>query len=351
MAERNYWLHRISGGTNGWQLAHQLLKEKNLISIGWSKLSTKEAALDIQTKGEYAIKELYKKEKWELSRGRWSLHRFIYQMKKGDYVVIPGWKDFTVYEIISDNILCNADIPEEWLDYKGYSICDKSINDSNGATVDLGFYREVCPLRDPLPRDGYAPQELASRMKIRQTNADINDLSEQIEEVLLRELPINIHEDILKKTEKVVLSLIRKELDADKFERLVEWYLYKIGADDVTTPSKSGSPTEDGDADKVAYFEKLKFVLLVQVKKHEGTTGDWAVKQISSFDYNNEFNGYTTGTWVISSADAFSANALDLAKQKNARLLTGLDFARLIVEEGVDNMPILERGKSIRNNK
>lgn len=348
--ERKYWLHRVSGGSNGWKLGNDLLFKKNILSIGWSDFSSQETMISIMEKGDSAVRKVYKEKGWELSRGRWALTRFLRDMKPGDYVVVPTYKHFQVFEIVGEKPM--------WADQIAFDLPDGfSADHWNGIThivdesrkaVDLGFFWKVKPVSDLLSRDGYATADLTSRMKLRTTTADISNIAESVEEAISREKPINLQKDILDETSRVVYDLIMKELNPDQFERLVEWYLKKLGADDVSTPAKNSSPTEDGDADKVAYFEKLKVIILVQVKKHDGATGTWAVKQINSFDINNEFKGYTTATWVISSAKDFTAGAYELAEKNNVRLINGLDFAKLIMEEGIDDLPLLEGSKKIK---
>lgn len=338
--ERNYWLHRISGGENAWQLGHDLLNDCKLLSIGWSDFSTENTLDKLLNNGVNAV---YNEAGWPLARNRWNLWRFVTQMKAGDYVVVPGWKHFSVYEIVSDNVLCNSQLDNEYLAKKGYTIKDnKYITKEEDLIVDLGFYREVSPIRINLPRDGYALQKLASRMKIRQTNARLEEeIAKQVDEALKAEVPFNLKDSILDVATKPILEQIKKIADCDKFEKLVEWYLTRIGANNVITPAKNESSTEEGDADKVAIFNNLKLQIQVQVKKHEGVTDDWAVKQIVRYNERNEITDDVTTVmmWVISSADDFTEAAKQNAAKNHIRLIDGTDFARMIIETGVENLP------------
>jgi len=57
------------------------------------------------------------------------------------------------------------------------------------------FYRKVKSVLLNIPREGYADQGLYSRMKIRQTNADITDSAESVEnarKAFEQKKPINI---------------------------------------------------------------------------------------------------------------------------------------------------------------
>lgn len=268
-------------------------------------------------------------------------------MKKGDYVIVPSWGTFSVFEIIDDIILSNESYShinfEDWsenkIEYDG-----KYLRDVNNKTIDLGFYRRVKVVVEDIERSKYADADLISRMKIRQTNADINDLWESVENSIIAydaKKPINLKENILSDIIENTFVQIKKTLDADKFEKLVEWYLESLGATWTSTPAKNESKTEDGDADRVAYFEKLKLVVMVQAKRHEDTTSDWAVQQITSYKENNKpSDDYSTIMWVISTCDQFSEKAIKEAKDNGVRLIDGREFTQLILESGLSGMDI-----------
>ena len=349
---KTYWLHRITGGNNGWEFAHALLEKENLLSIGWSDFATKDFVSQTKIKGIRHIDDSIKNDWGEeyLSRSRWNLYRFICSMKEGDYIIVPLWKSFSVYEIVDDVVFSNESLPANLsndldsynVERKGKYLYISNLQENNN--IDLGFYRKVLPIAINVPRENFGTQSLISRMKIRQTNADISDLREEIENSISafkNNHPINLKEEIIKSSVDNILQQIRKNLDADKFEALVEWYLKSLGAIDVSTPAKNSSSTEEGDADKVAVFEKLKLILMVQVKKHIDVTSSWAVQQITLFKANNKFDDeYSTLMWVISSCDDYSSDAKLLAKENNVRLITGPEFAQLIIENGVENLPL-----------
>lgn len=339
MENRNYWIHRITGGVNGQQLSYELLHKHQLLSIGWADFSNGENMFAIMQNGDAVLKKIYQTAGWRLSRSRWCLIHFLKDMKCGDYVVVPTYKHFQVFEIVGESPLwvdqIVNDLPENYtlIDKNGH----KYIKDKNDRIVDVGFFWQVRPICDSLSREDYAESNLVSRMKVRMATANISDISDSVDAAIRRERPIDSKAEIIKRTSSVVHEQISKFVTPNKFEKLVEWYLYKIGADLVSTPAKNYSPTEEGDADKVAVFERLKLVVLVQVKNHEGTTGEWAVTQISSFDTHNEFKGYTKVMWVVSSAKSFSNSAKEQAEEKGVRLINGEDFAKMIVEEGLSS--------------
>ena len=185
--QRQYWLHRITGGDNALPYALQLLMDENLLSIGWSDFSENAFASDVQKRGIEAINERYEKEGWKLSRNRRSLLRFIKGMRQGDYVVVPRPGIFSVYEIADDVILTN----ESYSDIRFRDDQDnvpvkkgKYLYNAQGDVIDLGFYRRVIPISINLSRNEYAEVALRSRMKVLHTNADISDLWSEVENVI-----------------------------------------------------------------------------------------------------------------------------------------------------------------------
>lgn len=341
-----YWLHRITGGDNALEFAHPLLFTHNYLSIGWSDFSEDAFVLDVKNRGGKAIDEVMQNAGWGLPRNRWNLWRFIKGMAKGDIVVVPTWGDFSLFEIADDEVLSNesmdATIYQDWNGKKASRNENGYFQNEGGNIIDLGFYRKVKPVLLHIPREGYTDQELYSRMKIRQTNADISDLKESIEyaqKAFEDKKPINLKEQIVEETAPKLLALIEKFTNDLKFEELVGWYLESLGAR-VETPSKNDSCTEDGDADKVGYFENIKTAIMVQVKKHEGTTDDWAVQQIKAFKANHNYSDYYTQMWVISSCEKYSEKALNEAETAGVRLINGNEFARMILDAGLEGLSL-----------
>ena len=326
------------------EFAHPLLFTHNYLSIGWSDFSEDTFVLDVKNRGENAIDEAMQNAGWGLPRNRWNLWRFINGMAKGDIVVVPTWGEFSLFEIADDEVLSNesmdASIFQNWNGKMASRYEDGYFHNEEGNIIDLGFYRKVKPVLLHIPREGYTDQELYSRMKIRQTNADISDLKESIEyaqKAFEEKKPINLKEQIVEETAPKLLSLIEKLTNDMKFENLVGWYLKSLGAR-VETPSKNESCTEDGDADKVGYFENIKTAIMVQVKKHEGTTDDWAVQQVKAFKANHNYSDYYTQMWVISSCEKFSEKALNEAEAAGVRLINGNEFARMILDAGLEGL-------------
>ena len=340
----NYWLHRITGGDNAWPLSVELFK-KGYISIGWLDFST-ENYLSMIRSGVEGFDKMMDEQGYGRPRNRWNLWRFVNEMSEGDIVVMPFPYSFAICKISDNKVFTNESIdPELLVDRDGNRVTfeeDGYLHNSNGDLIDLGFYRKVEVVEKEIPRE-YADQALYSRMKIRQTNADICDLAGSINdavEAFRKGKPVNLRESVMESAAPLILEKIRGLQNDSKFESLVEWYLKSLGASRVETPWRGESPSEAGDADKVAYFDNIGFAIMVQIKKHSGITDDWAVTQIKAYSTNHNFGEYSTALWVVSSGDGFSEEACRLAQENGVRLIDGPQFARMILDAGLDGLEL-----------
>lgn len=217
--ERHYWLHRITGGDNALAFSYPLLFNQRFLSIGWSELSNKDFVNKVSQHGFDAIEKAISDAGWGKPRNRNNLARFMVMMKKGDYVVVPTWGEFSIYEIADNTILSNKDIDLRILkDWNGKPISldnDGYLQNSENKWVDLGFYRRVNCVAEHISRVEYASQNLFSRMKIRQTNAIIDDLEEDILKALdsfEKKKPINLKNKLLDNMALSTLNTIRESL-------------------------------------------------------------------------------------------------------------------------------------------
>jgi len=341
-----YWLHRITGGDNALGYAHPLLFNHHYLSIGWSDFSSDAFVRQVQKEGETAIDSAMQADGWGLPKNRWNLWRFIVGMKKGDIVLVPTSLEFSLFEIEDDVILSNESIDSsvfiDWNEKHAVLQGDGYYYNENALQIDLGFYRKVKPILYNIPRMGFADQNLISRMKIRQTNADISDLKDSIEnarKAYEENKPINLKEKIVEETAPKLLALIKKLTSADRFENLVEWYLKSLGAR-TEIPSKNAPDKGEGDADVIGYFENIKTAIMVQVKKHEGVTDEWAIQQIKAYKTNHIYDDYHTQMWVISTCEHYSPKAMNEAAEADVRLITGIEFASMILNAGLEGLNI-----------
>lgn len=343
----NYWLHRISYLAN---VSHPLL-EKGYLTIGFSDFCEEEF-LDKVSKQDWVYLDSQFTYIWgRLPRIRHSLWRFIAQMDKGDWVVVPSWGTFSVYEIEGKFALLASDtsleIPE--VDWGGRKIIRDSSNnmlkiEGEKDFLDLGFMRKVKLVAKDIPRCEFADSALTSRMKIRSTNININDLEPSIKKALeafASNSPIDLKAQIIEKSVDTWHSIILDELNADKFEKLIRWYFQRVGANEVTIPSKNKAD-KVGDVDVIATFEKIKTIINVQVKFHRGETSAWAIQQIKDFSESKEnmFDGYSRQYWVVSSSDKFSQESYNQARDNSILLVDGKQFIRMLIDVGIENLDV-----------
>lgn len=337
------WIHRISHHA---EVAYPLL-DNGYLSIGYSDFNEPDFVKDCCGENGWQLFEEHFDDKWgERPKTRYNLWRFIAEMGKGDLIVVPSWGTFSVYELTEDMALPVAEIQlSEMKDWHGIIIEKKEdglLYRTKDELIDLGFVRKVKLINKNIPRYEYADATLTSRMKIRSTNADITDLKVSVEKALVafsKGQPINIYSQIVSKTRQNILDTIREELTPDKFEILIKWYFHRIGASDVYIPSKNESG-KDGDADVVAVFEPIKTIIYAQVKFHTGETSSWAIEQIKSYKDQKDTmdDGYSKISWVISSADNFSKESYDFAKEYKVQLVDGKQFTTMLLEAGIVNL-------------
>jgi len=354
------WLHRISH--NGY--ASYPLLNLGYLSIGFSDFSNPDFLnkvtnlLDSEV-WNYVNAE-FQKEWGSIPKTRHNLVRFLRDIKAGDWVLVPKQGTFSIYEVSDDHPFCIREIDPTGL--RAWGLPDGSPlkltehgleRDGNDKEPDLGFARNVRRIhtheRD-ISRAKFADAALTARMKIRSTTADISDLRENITRSLKRfneDRPINLHATLFDLHAETTLEAIRDDLDPDKLESLIRWYLEKAGGKAVI-PAKNESGKE-GDGDIVAVFEAIKTIIYVQAKKHDGETDDWAVQQIVAYrdqkqkgvnDSESIDDGYARIAWVISTAESFSSECIALAKDNNVLLINGPDFVKMLLNAGIEGLDV-----------
>jgi signal peptidase I len=333
----NYWLHRISHEA---ELSYPLFS-KGYLTIGFSDFTDDEFISKVLS-GDRSYFNASFKEKWGLiPRARHSLWNFL-RMSEGDIVIVPGWGSFSVCEIVGKMPLKIGETFSEGLKTRGDNVVYSNnhlLVSEQGKAYDLGFAWQVKVIHRNISRDKFADAKLTSRMKIRQTNANINDLKKSVDisiENYSINKPIHLHSVIIDKTADLVLDAIKTELNPDKFEKLVKTYFLTIGADSVYIPSKNKRDKE-GDADIVAVFESIKLIIYTQAKFQKGRISEWGAKQIIEYKTNKESidDGYNKIAWVITTANTFNEKAENLAKENEIQLINGPEFSKMLVNAGV----------------
>lgn len=341
---KKFYLHRISHEGNS---SYSLL-DKGYLSLGWSMFADTDI-MDAARESGYPrfnpITEEYGEGK---NRSRWCMWYFA-QMEVGDKVVVPlyGGK-FSVYEVceraksivnLEDEI---AEFNGAWnnhrIKWKDHRLFDTGEN----LRIDIGFYCTVKPVVTNVPRD-YVTGKLISRMKIRTTTVDISDLKNEVEiaiNVGKTNKAVSLYGQSIDELAGKLKEQIVDVLDADKFEKLIKWYIEKCGAEYSKIPAKNDpEKPSDADADVIAEFRRLKHIIYIQAKHHNGETSDWAVRQINEYFAQKEKeeldSDYSYAKWVISTCDSFSNEAVDLAKEYGVRLINGEEFATMLLDIGL----------------
>ena len=327
----NYWLHRISHFAH---VSYPLI-DAGFLSIGFSDFSTDDFVENTINGNKQDFINAFQMAWGYQPRNRWTLWRFLKEMKKDDIVLVPSWGTFSIYRIVGEKPITVKSaidcLPQK--DWSGNGIDWKG--------VDLGFLWKVETVAKDIPRNLYADSKLTSRMKVRPTNVCINDLKENVDESIKafnEQKPIDLKAIIVEKSAAIWRNCIEEKLNADKFEKLVKWYFERIGADSSEMQPKHYEG-KVGDVDVVARFENIKTCIDVQVKFHKGITSEWSVNQILDFvSSQNDSDEYHWIPWVITSADSFSQEAELKAKEKNVRLICMDEFVKMLMDVGLDKM-------------
>lgn len=334
----NYWLHRIS---HEWDVS-KVLFDQGYLTIGWSDLVESDV-LKLARKGEKEFDDLMKI-KDIAYRSRWSLYRF-FEMQPGDVVVVPLYSgEFAIVDVVQEaQTISSLKINTiKSLSGKQIGLKNKYLRTDppEDRVVDLGFFIKI-KNQDNIKKRSWADPKLQSRMKMRQTNGQIDDLNLQksIESARSALKPVNLQEVMRESMAKLILDNIQKNVSHNDFEKLVKWYMEKLGATEVYIPAKNEKNKQDGaDADVIAQFEPLSLDIIIQVKKHDTNTetSDWAVKQINEYKIQKigGSDSMTQAYWVITSA-TFSEKAKALAPQYGIRLIEGMDFAEMLLDVGL----------------
>ena len=348
--EKRYWLHRIS---HEGEVSYDLLR-KGYLTIAWSLFLDHPDKLIETIKGKNSDLDfkIYTDSYDVSTRSRWALWNFG-QMKEGDIVLVPMFDGkFGVYRILEEmqpisNMKINkltASNKEEF-EFKGSYLVNNTINE----TVDLGFFIKVESIlkgEDSKPRS-YADSKLISRMKIRQTNADITDLANEVDSAIVAKKPHDVYGIFTEEIKnKFIKDNIFGEYTPDQIEMLVVQYFKKIGADDVKILARN-EPDKPykSDADVKATFTDLKTTYYVQVKKHSGETGMEGLNQIK--DYIDNINSNPDDedevdiAWLLTTgffADEVKQKAKEYKYkgEANIRLVDGREFVEMIFNAGID---------------
>ena len=213
--------------------SHPLLDHRRLLSIGWAEFGARPSFVR-QLRHDWSKVSNIVEGEWGKVRSRFGLQRFL-EMEHGDWVVVPTWGAFHVYRVSDHERLVPGQIGDHLTSVRSWHgksavIREGRIEEQSGdgsRVIDLGFFRRVEPLARDIPRNEYADAALTARMKVRQTNVEITDLRDSIEESIKRydsQRPINFRSFVMEKCASDVRKTILVAQSPEQFEKLISQY-------------------------------------------------------------------------------------------------------------------------------
>ena len=344
---KNYWMHRI---THEREVKEALLSDEGLLLTGWGTMSNDSFLEKVFGKGKQDFDAVYSLAtggpdpysgwKRTLPHNRFFLYMFLNEFKAGDYVIVPGPKDFSVYEIVSDKPFSKEHIMEAISNPDKQNIIkegEKYYRKDTRAELELGFFWRVKPVELNISRELFAKDALRRRLKFQGTDNNITPLGQDVEDAIKRyrdNAPYQLKDEIVNGAWHIILEKVQSIASDSVFEKTVKYYLERLGATSVEIPAKTELSKEQGDADVVAIFEALQVKIIVQVKHYLKKVDVEAVKQILDAKSVYEDSLYTVIPWVVAACDTFTDEAQMLAEENGVRLITGSEFARLLLDVG-----------------
>lgn len=343
--EKNYWMHRIS---HEGEIKQLILNNDNLLVTGWSIISTDYFLQQTKDLSRVGFSKIYEKEFGQLTRNRFCLYMFLNEFKEGDYVVVPGAGNFSVYEIVGHSPISKEHIWEQVNSKEvknALQYCNGKYYNQSGKELDLGFCWQVKPIKRDIERNGFTSNNLRRRLKFQMTNINLTDLAYDIENAIKAKTTgnvVKIKDEIENGTSDTILEILRSKINDSDFEKVVKWYLERLGATSAHIPAKKNLSTSQGDADVIALFDELRIAVFVQVKQYDHIVGKKALDQIvrAYETYKDKYPAYTPILWVVTTCNSFSQDAEDCAIEKNVRCINGDEFARMILEIGINDLYI-----------
>jgi len=334
-------MHRISFERD---VKQALLDNEGLLLTGWGFVSNDSFLNSVYGKDKRTYNDIYEKAFSSLPHNRYFLYMFINEFKKGDYVLVPGNKDFSVYEITSECPYSKKHIMEKVKNAKDCNLeRDTNMNYwriSPHTELELGFFWEVRPVALNISRELYAKDVLRKRLKFFGTTGNITVLAQEIEDSIQRyknNTPFILRNEITADVCSSVLKKLQEVAGDGSFEKVVKYYLERIGASTVVIPAKAVLSKEQGDADVVADFNELQVRIIVQVKHYLDVVDEKAVRQIISAEIEYD-DGQTVIPWVIASCDNFTDEAKKLAEENGVRLIGGTEFSSSLLDVGLGGL-------------
>ena len=339
-------MHRISYEKD---IKKMLLEKDGLLITGWSNISDDAFLHEIAGKGRSEFDKIYEKHCKSLPRNRFCLYMFLSEFQEGDYVVVPSTGTFSVYEIVSDKPFSQAHLTEFVNSEEGKDAIEckdgKCYKKGTADELDLGFFWQVKPVETDISREQFAANNLQKRMKYQMTNINMTDLQAEIEEAIRLKRdnkPVVLRNEIVDATCNIVVDKLKSTINDAGFEKVVQWYLKRLGADTALIPSKNALSKADGDVDVIGVFEDLGITVFVQAKQYDQFVDKGAIEQLVNA-YESVYKGTYPGTavlWVVTTCDQFTQDAIDYASENYVECISGSEFAKKLLDAGLKNLTL-----------
>lgn len=347
VTNQRYWMHRISYERD---IKKTFLEKDGLLITGWGAISHDNFLQKTQGKTRKEFDTIYESLVGRLTRNRFCIYMFLNEFQKGDFVIVPDAGYFSVYKIIGNSPQSKRHIYEHVKSAEG----KKTFEYRNGKyykvgteeELDLGFFWKVEPVELDISREGYADNNLRRRLKFQMTNIEMTDLHEEVDRAINAKktgTPIDLKTEIIEASCNVILDKLKQKINDSGFEKVVKWYLERIGATYADIPAKKTLSPNNGDADVIALFDDLRIALFIQVKQYDNTVDKNAIEQVvKAYEshYKDQYPDRIPILWVITTCEQFSEDAIEFANENNVRCIDGNEFARMLLDMGFKDLKI-----------
>lgn len=296
----------------------------NQIGYGWARVDFSQFDTDTDL-----IDQGFK----DIDRGRQTnqIKRY-FNLKQGDYVIVPFSGSIAIAEVVGQ---------------KSYHPITKGLPYGENR-ITVGYLKH---------KDGYfIPRSslstaLQNRLKIRPTIGDLNEFSEElykhIESIKNDELYTWNTEQQFKQQKAIdkfkqdLLARLRNNKDMNLksggigLEQLIKEILSAKGYDARIPAKNEKSGIQDVDiiATRLSEFSEKTEGIFIQVKHHEGITGNYGIRQVAEYEINED--DYTHIDRVLVTTAEFKNT--DFAELHDVTVLAGSDFINWIY----DNLNLL----------
>ncbi len=316
-SDRNYYMIRMTRG-NVKQMELIDYAEKNkVIAVGWG--------WGVDLSEEKTVDEAKQKVKNEwpgMNIQSFSVVAdiFITMLKAGDIIITPAWSEVIISEVVENK--------------------DGKIKFFNGSEEAgrLDMRNQIS-----VKRLGWFPRSLfktgvQNYLRNRMTAGYMTKFAEDIDEVIeggcitLDEKNKKTKEEAEKELYQHLQQAIYQDSNLQAggkgFEKLLSGILKAQGLEDVEKAKITRDSIADVDIkakftpNNPLFKDYIRYY--IQAKHHQGTEGDWGIKQL--IEHPDDDEALTTVKVLITSADTISKEADELAKKNNIDVITANDF-------------------------